>query len=138
MFVAEDALVALPALCAPRCGAAPRHRQLLIYLQTATDLFDRPYRLLHIAPERALSRRFSTLPLVTYVSGDLSDSAMLRFDVTKLPFDDGSFDAVICLHVLEHVEDDLSALREFRRVLRHKGRQCCRYRSAETPPLRIQ
>lgn len=105
----------------PWCGAAPRQRQLLIYLQTATDLFDRPYRLLHIAPERCLLRRFSTLPLVTYVSGDLSDSAMLRFDVTKLPFADGSFDAIICLHVLEHVEDDLSAMREFRRVLTPEG-----------------
>lgn len=105
----------------PRCGAAPRHRQLLIYLQTSTDLFDGPYRLLHIAPERFLSRRFSTLPLVTYVSGDLSDSAMFRFDVTKLPFADGSFDAIICLHVLEHVEDDLSAMQEFRRVLTPEG-----------------
>jgi SAM-dependent methyltransferase len=61
------------------------------------------------------------LPLVTYVSGDLSDSAILRFDVTKLPFTDGSFDAIICSHVLEHVEDDLSAIREFRRVLAPGG-----------------
>jgi SAM-dependent methyltransferase len=46
---------------------------------------------------------------------------MFRFDVTKLPFADGSFDAIICLHVLEHVEDDLSAMREFRRVLTPEG-----------------
>jgi ubiquinone/menaquinone biosynthesis C-methylase UbiE len=46
---------------------------------------------------------------------------MVRLDVTKLPFADGSFDAIICLHVLEHVDDDISAMREFRRVLTPGG-----------------
>lgn len=41
--------------------------------------------------------------------------------VTKLPFDDGSFDAVVSADVLYHVDDDREALREFFRVLRPGG-----------------
>lgn len=37
--------------------------------------------------------------------------------VTGLPFRDGGFDAVAAFDVVEHVEDDLAALRELRRVV---------------------
>jgi SAM-dependent methyltransferase len=42
-------------------------------------------------------------------------------DVTSLPFEDSTFDAVVLGEVLEHVEDDMGALREARRVLRSRG-----------------
>src|SRR5262245_3690370 len=38
--------------------------------------------------------------------------------VTALPFENDTFDAVVCADVLYHVDDDLAALREFHRVLR--------------------
>jgi SAM-dependent methyltransferase len=41
--------------------------------------------------------------------------------IERLPFDDGRFDAVVCLDVLEHVEDDVAALSELHRVLRPDG-----------------
>ena len=40
----------------------------------------------------------------------------------KLPFDDETFDLVTALDVIEHIDDDLAALREIRRVLRPEGR----------------
>jgi SAM-dependent methyltransferase len=45
-----------------------------------------------------------------------------RGDVCALPFADGSFDLVFATDVVEHVDDDLAALREIRRVLRPGGR----------------
>jgi len=39
-------------------------------------------------------------------------------DVTRLPFQDGAFDAVICSEVLEHIPDNRSAIRELVRVLK--------------------
>jgi len=43
-------------------------------------------------------------------------------DVTRLPFDDASFDVAVCTQVYEYVQDVDGALRELHRVLRPGGR----------------
>ena len=40
----------------------------------------------------------------------------------ELPYDDGTFDLVTALDVVEHLDDDVGGLREMRRVLRPGGR----------------
>lgn len=42
-------------------------------------------------------------------------------DAAELPFKDNFFDAVICLEVLEHVDDPLKAISEIKRVLKRDG-----------------
>jgi SAM-dependent methyltransferase len=42
-------------------------------------------------------------------------------DLERLPFEDASFDRVLCVHVLEHVRDDAAALLELHRILRPGG-----------------
>ncbi len=42
-------------------------------------------------------------------------------DITAIPVEDGSFDAVMCTEVLEHVPDPVAALKELNRVLRPGG-----------------
>lgn len=51
------------------------------------------------------------------------DISLMRASGTALPFADGSFDVVICGHVVKHLEDDalLAMLREMRRVLTPGG-----------------
>lgn len=52
----------------------------------------------------------------------LGDAAALQIaDVRELPFEDDSFDAVVCFEVIEHIEDPLRAITEFARVLRPTG-----------------
>ena len=46
---------------------------------------------------------------------------VLRGDATTLPFADGSFDRVITSEVLEHIQDDVSAIAELTRVLKPGG-----------------
>jgi ubiquinone/menaquinone biosynthesis C-methylase UbiE len=45
----------------------------------------------------------------------------MKMDIANLKFPDSSFDCIICLHVLEHVEEDRKAMREFYRVLKPNG-----------------
>ena len=57
-----------------------------------------------------------------YLSADLFDPGVMeRMDICDIQHPDRSFDAVYCNHVLEHVEDDRKALREFHRILRADG-----------------
>ncbi|HYF50255.1 MAG TPA: methyltransferase domain-containing protein [Planctomycetota bacterium] len=57
-----------------------------------------------------------------YVSADLMSSlAMLKLDITALPFGRHSFDVILCSHVLEHVVEDAQAMREMVRVLKPGG-----------------
>lgn len=94
-----------------------RHRVLWLYLERRIGL-DNVGRVLHIAPEPGIARRLKRHPGVSYVSVDVVPGrAMLAADVTSLPFDETSFDLVICSHVLEHIPDDMAAMRELRRVL---------------------
>lgn len=80
-------------------------------------------RILHVAPEPVLQRRLRKLPDVTYLSADIaSPLADQHFSVTAIPYPAGSFDVVLCNHVLEHVDDDALAMRELHRVLVPGGR----------------
>jgi hypothetical protein len=107
----------------PRCGAQERHRALWLYMRERTDLFRRDeLSILHWAPEYALQRSLSAIPNAAYVSADLGgDEALQHMDMTDVPFKDEAFDVIVCVHVLEHVEDDRRAIREMARVLKPDG-----------------
>jgi ubiquinone/menaquinone biosynthesis C-methylase UbiE len=47
---------------------------------------------------------------------------LIRGDVTALPFPDNSFDLILALDLIEHVEDDRGLLREFHRVCAPGGK----------------
>lgn len=112
------------ALC-PRCLALERHRLIWLWIERETNLTDYPRKMLHIAPEVALMRKFKQIYASNselYVTADLeSPLATLHFDVQQIPLDDESFDILICNHLLEHVENDHKALDELFRVMRHGG-----------------
>lgn len=109
------------ALC-PGCLSLERHRLLWLFLKENTKFFQDSKRVLHIAPEQCFYKRFRALPNMDYTTADLeSPIADVHFDVQHIPYDDNSFDVVICNHVMEHVEDDGKALSEIYRVLKHNG-----------------
>jgi SAM-dependent methyltransferase len=78
-----------------------------------------PRRFLHIAPEFCFLRVLKKMPRLEYVSVDKNNAlADYRMDITDLRIESESFDCLLCVHVLEHVSDDLQALREMRRILK--------------------
>jgi SAM-dependent methyltransferase len=75
-----------------------------------------------VAPEQSFYKRFKKLDNLEYITGDLeSPLAMYKFDIQSIPFENNSFDVVICNHVLEHVPDFKKAASEIYRVLKKDG-----------------
>jgi len=46
---------------------------------------------------------------------------LLQFDLVKCPLPDRSFEGVVCLNVLEHIENDFAAVQQLHRVLKPGG-----------------
>lgn len=89
---------------------------------TRTTLPTQRLKLLHFAPEPIFSRALRKMSNLDYVTADLDPRrAQFQMDICNIQFPDESFDAILCVHVLEHVPDDRQALREMQRVLKRGG-----------------
>ena len=109
------------ALC-PKCMSLERHRLQWLYLENKTGFFTDSLKVLHVAPEQPFLERFRKLKNLDYTTADLeSPIADVKCDIQELPFGENIFDAVICNHVLEHVDDDTRAMSEILRVLKPGG-----------------
>jgi predicted SAM-dependent methyltransferase len=109
------------ALC-PNCLSLERHRLLWLYLQERTSFFTASLRFLHIAPELCFIHRFKKLENLEYVTADLeSPLAQIKMDIHEIPFKNNTFDVIMCNHVLEHVKNDIHAMKEIFRVLKPGG-----------------
>jgi len=106
----------------PSTLSLERHRLLWIYLKQHTDFFTKPRKVLHFAPEQAFYKRFRKLSHLDYTTTDLnSPLADVKADICNLPFEEASFDFILCNHVLEHIPEDLKAMQELYRILRPGG-----------------
>ena len=106
----------------PSTLSLERHRLLWLYLINETDFFTASKKVLHFAPEQAFYKRFKKLQNLSYVTTDLnSPLADVKADICSLPFDDNSFDVILCNHVLEHIPDDTKAMKELYRILKPGG-----------------
>ena len=105
------------------CGSLERHRFLWLYLSRKTLLGDgTPIKMLHVAPELCLESKFRKRFGDNYLTADLYDPrTMVKMDTTNIEYPDQSFDIICCNHVLEHIQDDKKAIREFYRILKSNG-----------------
>lgn len=106
----------------PSTLSLERHRLLWLYLQKETNFFTHPSKVLHVAPEQAFYHRFKKWQHLEYITTDLhSPLADIKTDLCHLPFTDNTFDVILCNHVLEHIPNDIQAMRELYRVLKPGG-----------------
>lgn len=109
------------ALC-PGTFSLERHRLLWLYLKNETTLLKDSLKVLHFAPAQPLLKNFRLIKNWNYVTIDHSSPlADVKADICSLPFEDFSFDFILCNHVLEHVDRDDLAIGELYRILKPGG-----------------
>ncbi|MFH1068954.1 MAG: class I SAM-dependent methyltransferase [Candidatus Glassbacteria bacterium] len=73
----------------------------------------------------------SSLNMLTHLRGKIRDLPAAAGDLYRLPFPDGCFGSVVCLHVLFHLPDWPIVVAELARVLKPGGRLIFEMRSGE-------
>jgi SAM-dependent methyltransferase len=106
----------------PQCGTLERHRiQYLVVTEMLKGLDVSKMKMMHFAPE-PFFRKFFSSRFGQYETADLCMRGVdYHVDLQKLPFADATYDFVFASHVLEHVPDDVKAIREIRRILKPSG-----------------
>lgn len=110
--------------CCPRCNSKARHRRDWLFLEERTSFFVDDLSVLEIAPWWSFGRRFCETENIRYLAIDIDPGApfvAVAGDVTAIPALSSRFDALVCIHVLEHVDDDRKAIQEIHRVLKPGG-----------------
>jgi SAM-dependent methyltransferase len=108
----------------PKCGSGERQRLLYFYLLQELDFFNmKGIEVLDVAPDDFLLGKVFSKVDIEYISVDITPerNPSQTMDITNLEFEDNTFDAIICLHVLEHIPEDIKAMRELCRVLKPGG-----------------
>ncbi|MCK9204107.1 MAG: methyltransferase domain-containing protein [Bacteroidales bacterium] len=111
----------------PRCYSLDRDRLVYIFLKEKTTVFTSPIKLFHVAPEGCIRALLSSrhnityVPGVKYLEGYYYSRQTNLLDITNIPYSDNAFDVIICNHVLEHIPDDLLAIKELYRILKPGG-----------------
>jgi SAM-dependent methyltransferase len=104
------------------CGITDRDRLSILYLERTMQK-SRHYDVVEFAPTPALRRYFDGHKNVTLRTADMfMEDVDDHLDIQDLStYEDGQYDLVICSHVLEHVTDDLRAMKELHRILKSDG-----------------
>jgi SAM-dependent methyltransferase len=103
-------------LC-PGCGSLERYRALYLYLKEHSNISFAPTTVLDVATKPCFRTFCQSLPNVRYVSSDL----MIFSDLTQMGMASESFDIITCMHVMEHIPNDLGAFGEIARLLKPNG-----------------
>ena len=129
----------------PYCGSVERQRMLWFYFKQAKIIPNKKtdkLKLLHFAPEQCFLNTFAFNPSIDYYPVDYMQSQRYitspsfknvsakpqksytvqgGVDIMNIPYEDKTFDLIICIHVVECVPDDKKAFSEMKRVLKPGG-----------------
>ncbi|MFL9845769.1 methyltransferase domain-containing protein [Flavobacterium rhizosphaerae] len=108
-------------LLCPKCGSLNRDRRLWRIL--TSGFLKNGIKILDFSPSRSLSRKMKKQQGLVYMSTDLSGHFLsdFQFDITNINLEDNFFELIICYHILEHIENDTTAMAELLRVLKPGG-----------------
>ena len=108
----------------PNCLSKNRERLLRAVFDDTLSIENK--LILHFSPEKHLHQYLKKKATVTTV--DLLpefyrsiDKSIDFSDATHLKFENETFDVVVANHILEHIPEDLKAIKEINRVLKNRG-----------------
>ena len=109
-------------LICPICGSLPRARRMYKLLNEEfikSDIF-----VLDFSPFRILYKKLKERKDINYFPTDFEDDfiADYQFDMRSIDVVSDKFDLIICYHILEHIVEDIIAMKELYRVLKKGGR----------------
>lgn len=121
VYFGQGEMTAHETYSCPCCGASDRERLYAYWLKNNL-INTQAMKMIHFAPEQALSQWIRNNFILTYETADLMmENVDHQVDMLYMPFKDNSYDSFICSHVLEHVEDDKQAISELYRILKKGG-----------------
>lgn len=108
----------------PVCNSFGRHRMMALILEKNLNSVTNIKKILHFAPELGLRNWLKKkFPQFIYRSSNLDGyDSDLSLDLMNISLQSNSEHYVILSHVLEHVKDDISALKEIKRILVPQGK----------------
>lgn len=105
----------------PSCQCHPRHRAHQLFYEKHMQLMEKEGRLLYFAPESNVDNLRKNKKLDVKTSNYKEDTADYDIDIMHIPFDDNTWDYIICHRVIEHIPDDRLGMREIYRILKPSG-----------------
>ena len=107
----------------PECGAIDRERMIALFIDLLQPEGNQRLNLLHIAPSAELQKWLSQKD---YIQCDTSD--LLLSEITSQnaishsgSIKDGTYDIIICSHVLDQIDDDKAYLNRLRQIMKPDG-----------------
>lgn len=111
-------------LC-PTCGSSDRDRMIVSYLKKiGLNKASEDTKVLQIAPAQSIDYWIrKNCPQIKYDTTDLfMEGVTFRSDIQDMnDVPNETYSLIICSHVLEHVKDDVKALKEMKRILKKDG-----------------
>lgn len=107
-------------LLCPQCGSSSRNRRLNFFLESI-NLSEK--KVLHFSPNRIEYKVYKERFQHNYTASDFANEFIAdeKYDITDISVPDNHFDLIICYHILEHIKDDLKAMKELKRVVTEDG-----------------
>jgi len=114
-----------PNAWCPKCESLERHRILWKFLEEKTNFYTAKLKVLHIAPETVFFRSIKKRKNIDYYPADKFPNVYPKgthyIDILDTKFGNNTFDAIICNHVFQYIDDDRKAMAELYRVLKPGG-----------------
>jgi len=105
-------------LC-PKCGSLARTRKLWTVLENRIE----GKKILHFSPSKSIKTKLESFKNIDYITTDYAGEfdATKRLNIESIDEPNDEYDLVICYHVLEHIDNDIKAMKELIRILKPGG-----------------